>query len=543
MARRVVLDDLNRHQLSVAELQKLVAHPSWRVRLQLAGDGHTPVEVLDALAHDTHSRVLLRLLHNPHLNPERLGTIAQHTNRLVRGVALRHLHLSPHVMIWFCQDPQFRGEASERLLLNAHSVAVARAIVASEDDSLKQRLAAVPSCPVEVQKVLADQSRRVRRILAARKDLSIDLRESLGSSSDRPTREIIASRPDLSSELGKRLLKDSSLAVRCAAAKTYGHRLRITTETPIAVVRAVASNPSTSPRKLAVMATKKFHWSVDVAISRNPKIRWTTAFRLLHDSRLPAVRVSAAETPRVASILKYSYRLFSKDPLKRFALAGNPATPQRILVQLARGKDPYVSGRTFGNPSMAPDLLNLKASAVETPAWIQRQLAANPAVPEATRDDLLTLLALGAHGPGDPHFDPVLGHGHPGPDLTIPSYEAYHLLGKAKRGSAHPLWRVRLSALDGTIDGPTQIQAAADPQVAVRQRLSMFTPLSGDTQKTLANDPELSASTSYGSHQAPKTFNRGLLKSKLRIGATSGMTAALAASAGIRFLLSLFGWN
>jgi hypothetical protein len=498
---------------SAEVINSLRDHHSWRVRMAVAGDKRASQITLEILANDLHSRVHIRLLRNPNLAVAQLAQLCRSNNRVVKQLGVAHRSLPMASLLELHDDPAVKRvqvEASHRLLFEVRNPANAPILLNREVHCL-EFLCQAPVLSSAFQKGLIDQgSRRIHRALASRADLGAAEVAHLARSRDRVTRVRIASREDLSEDAATILLADDSISVQAAAALRHGHCLSVSKNTPVALARAVAKNPKTPSQKLEQLAGH-WHWSVAEAVALHPNVSSRTITELLSKTEWPAVQAAAARSPQVASACRLLRNLTTLSELQWFELAGNPKTPQRLLLVLSKVSDPFIRGRTFGNPSMPLELLQAVALDPQTPAWVQRLLANNETLTQATRDELLTLLAIGAHGPGDPNFDPETCRGNPSLDRTIPQDQSFLRLSEMPDALKHPLWRVRQFALVGKIGEPHISLAATDPRFEVRNELSGFKPLSANVQSILAFDPVDSIAVRYeasgnmmGTKAAPK---------------------------------------
>lgn len=227
---------------------------------------------------------------------------------------------------------------------------------------------------------------------------------------------------------------------------------------------------ATSPRMpRALLWCLLFHkWDVRAALAANPRtpvlllrvLRWTTDWAVC-----AAIAANPAATPRLLD------RLVSGEPPRvRLYAATNPSLIPQLADRLLADPDPYVRGVAATHPATSGDALARLADGMTERAWILRRIAAHPACPAQTSDELLTWLALGGAGNADPMFDPVECTGHPG-DTSAPAFAWYRQQAQRAGADEHPLWRVRAAVLGsgGRISANRAWALARDPRPEVRR--------------------------------------------------------------------------
>ncbi|HEX6454091.1 MAG TPA: HEAT repeat domain-containing protein [Trebonia sp.] len=157
-------------------------------------------------------------------------------------------------------------------------------------------------------------------------------------------------------------------------------------------------------------------------------------------------------------------------PRVRLYAAANPSLIPPLADRLLADPDPYVRGVAATHPAATGDALARLADGMTEPAWILRRIAAHPACPAQTSDELLTWLALGGATNADPMFDPVECTGHPA-DTSASAFAWYRQQAQRTGADEHPLWRVRAAVLGsgGRISANRAWALARDPRRDVRR--------------------------------------------------------------------------
>ena len=208
------------------------------------------------------------------------------------------------------------------------------------------------------------------------------------------------------------------------------------------VRRNVAAHPATPPRRLVRLA-KDRSWSVRAAVATNP----------------------AAPARAMA-------RLSGDDAAVRLELATNPSLSAPIVDVLLRDSDIAVAGLASGHPEATPDALEQLLERNDTPPWVRARIAKNPACPAGRGDAILTWVALGGAGPGDPTFDPRTCLVNP-VDATRPVAD---FISSITPTLSSPLWPVRLAMLRQVraLEAQLHREAARDISPIVRRRAAEF---------------------------------------------------------------------
>jgi len=298
---------------------------------------------------------------------------------------------------------------------------------------------------------------------------------------DPAVRRIVAARAEVPSAIVGRLAKDPEPAVRAALAANADvaprvlERLAGRKHVSPDVQRALASNPASSPRVLK-RVVRRGRWDVQMRALVHPACPVSVVRRLARDGAW-AVRATLARDPRTpADILD---RFATDVRPVRLALAANPAaSPATMMLLLGEG-DEYVRGVAAANPAAPPGGLVALAAGLTEPSWTLRNIARNPACPPDLSEEVLTWLALGGSGRGNPTFDPDRCFGHPG-DPEISQWYWYREAATADRTpETHSLWRVRhMVATQDRVPYPALELLARDPQLEVRRAVARFDTLS-----------------------------------------------------------------
>jgi hypothetical protein len=253
------------------------------------------------------------------------------------------------------------------------------------------------------------------------------------------------------------------------------------------VVRALAANPRTPPDALRRLSRHR-RWDVRALVAANPSADEKTLDQLACDESW-AVAVALAARPDIPGRMLRGAEHWTAH--ERFALAGNPHVPVEALERLLTDEDVYVRGRAAANPSARPASLRALAQDMSEPPWVLRAVAANPALPPDLAEELLTWIALGGTGAGDPTFDPVACVGNP-VDASTPEFFFYQH--EAQQPDAHESVLIRVRASIPGANGRTPVRVieelAHDAAPSVRAVASMFAELPRDVLEELTEDAD-----------------------------------------------------
>jgi hypothetical protein len=241
-----------------------------------------------------------------------------------------------------------------------------------------------------------------------------------------------------------------------------------------AVLRALAANPSTPPDALRRLG-KHGRWDVRALVAANPAADAKTLDQLACDESW-AVAVALAARPDIPARMLRGAEHWSAH--ERFALAGNAHVPVEALERLLADENVYVRGRAAANPSARPASLRALVQNMSEPPWVLRAVASNPAFPRDLAEELLTWIALGGTGAGDPTFDPVTCVGNP-VDASTPEYFFYQHEAQQEDAQESVLFRVRASIPEANGRTPVRVieQLACDAEASVRVVASTFAEL------------------------------------------------------------------
>jgi len=254
-----------------------------------------------------------------------------------------------------------------------------------------------------------------------------------------------------------------------------------------ALARTLAANPRLPRPLLWCLAVRR--WDVRAAVAANPRCP-RLLLRSMARSSDWAVRAAVAASPNAPPSLLV--RLTRRSPAcVRLYAAANPSLTCAPADLLLADPDPYVRGVAAAHPAASAAALRRQAAGLSEPAWILRRIAANPSCPADLSDQVLTWIALGAAGHGDPLFDPLTCTGHPGD--TGGTLAAWYL--EQARGDAaewHPLWRVRATVVRaaGRLPGQRVLPLARDPRPEVRQTVAGVHRLSLNIRLELRHDAD-----------------------------------------------------
>ncbi|MFM7536551.1 MAG: hypothetical protein ACKO91_12275, partial [Acidimicrobiales bacterium] len=228
---------------SAEELTLLARDESWRVRAAVACHPSTPVDVWRLLAQDPVSSVRRRVLRRTDLEPADLDRLVHDQNATTRQQALRHPQLPAEVLVAECADNSPNREpalAAAALRMTELATLLAtqlydglRALAASSPEStpaaltslaqdsvlaIRLAVAANPTTPVRVLGRLAASDPAVARVVATRSDVPRWCWLRLTTHWHWSVRAAVAGNVHAPDKARHRLVKDPSLAVRCALA-------------------------------------------------------------------------------------------------------------------------------------------------------------------------------------------------------------------------------------------------------------------------------------------------------------------------------------
>jgi len=253
------------------------------------------------------------------------------------------------------------------------------------------------------------------------------------------------------------------------------------------VVRPLAANPQTPPDALRRLG-KHSRWDVRALVAANPSADAKTLDQLACDDGW-AIAVALAARPDIPSRLLRGSEYWTGH--ERFALAGNPNVPVEALDRLLEDDNVYVRGRAASNPSARPESLRALVQSMSESPWVLRAAAANPACPPDLADEVLTWIALGGTGAGDPTFDPVACVGNP-VDASTPEYFFYQNEAKEPDAYESVLARVRASVLGANRTVPVRVMEvlAHDAEPSVRTVAATVRELPRDVLEELVMDAD-----------------------------------------------------
>lgn len=282
--------------LVLAKLAERNTREDWRIRGAIAGNVHTPVEILDTLANDRTFQSLHLLAANPALTPALQLTIAARAERHSAEVlaanpsvtaeaiaALLGIAKPPHRQI--AESPQLTPEIAEKLLAHLADPRIS----GGRYDWTARGLAENPRCPEHILRELHERYPARRRFVAANPSCPDDLR----------------------------------LAYEAVA------------ETDTAIRGGLAKNPRTSPALLA-------RWTSDVD-EHGAKSDFDT-------------RIALAANPAVSGTLLAKLAM-SPDYTEASRAAMNPSCPPEVLARIAERDTASMRAVLSSNPACATSIL------------------------------------------------------------------------------------------------------------------------------------------------------------------------------------------
>jgi hypothetical protein len=524
--REKTLARIRSESMSTEELDHLAAHPSWRVRREIAVHPKTSDHTLGRLVFDSSARVRMSVVSRRQLSlvlldalavdpwlpirmfvvghvSSRASTLLPMVNRTESGVAAlaRLEHHIEHRPGFDREVLDFDHEWSRLLAARSADRAVQEEIATSLPVDLEalRVLAANPNLHPELQEVMVQKPIVVLQVLCGRSDLVSSVEATL-SAGPQVVQAELATNPLLRDETQQRLSKSKLVAVR----------------------RALGLNPNVSFDAHARLIAGD-HWSVHV----NALTSAHTTLEQIMDalaSTSVSVRCVAAKSALVAGIDPVKLWALTKnyELVELMHLAANPVTPNEVLVRLVQrwaGGPPWrfpetvarwPLGVALGNPSLDREILVAFSELDDLPAWVTRGLANNESLPAERREALLTWLALGG-AVGEPTFDPLTCLGHPGDPNEHLAYVEFEKLIESEGSPTHPLPRVRAGAVRETEIIPFRLleRLASDPDPAVRFSAALHRPWSRKAMAHYRGDPEPAVLGKVQYAKAVKVWGRG----------------------------------
>lgn len=204
-------------------------------------------------------------------------------------------------------------------------------------------------------------------------------------------------------------------------------------------LREHARAPETGTAELVRLSRCRY-WDVKRIVAARSDLPALGIIWSVHSS---AWSVRAAIARRDDLVPKVTRALTADIPPVRLVLAANSTIDTAAACLLVRDYDLYVSGVAAGNPQLTVEAIRAFAHGMRRPAWALRRAATNPTCPEDLQDEILTWLAIGGAGRGDPLFDPIACTGDPGDGTEMP-YQWYRdAIAGTGLPAHHPLWAAR----------------------------------------------------------------------------------------------------
>jgi hypothetical protein len=439
--------------------------------MDVAGNEYTPVDALDRLAFDAHPRVRTRLSRNPNASPAALAFLARDANSVVRHRVARHPNTPYDALLPLADDPALHELVAARIAELKPEALVSDDLTRHSPPAFRRAAAKSPIAGEALVAHLAcDPDPAVRTLVAQRTDAPVTVLAALSRDDDGDVRRAVAANETLDrrsfNRLARQARRDPDLA------------------------RALAANRAMS-RRAAFALYRTHRWDVRARLAANPNCPKGLRAQLARNPRWSVRAAAAAAVCTKPSTLR---RLARADARVQLALAGNPIAPGPEMRQLLFSGNLYVRGKAAKHPAQQPADLQHFVSEMNQPPWILRNVATNPSCPAELRDQLLTWLAVGGAGAGDPNFNPDRGVGNPGTgdqDATE-FYRTQTMVELAKSGDVSPLWRDRLAAITAPKRVPYSLLArsARDPRPEIRRRTAQFYTQGRVVLRELAGDED-----------------------------------------------------
>lgn len=381
-----------------ALVRKMIARSDLPAREAFASSGHTPPEVLQALASDRKTNVRAILAENVQAPLQALTALSSDRNRAVRFAVLRNRATSGDIATSIARE--FLANSIDHELLEVldalgrrKDVELPKALVEDALDDLSKSRVREPDMRGEVGSDTRAGERTLKR---------------LSKSTDDEVRRVVAGNRSSPSIVLDLLANDLVAEVRAAVAGNHvaaGSALIELARDVDAIVRlAAARNSNLSQEALRMLLTDGDPY-VRQAASKNPSTNTPDVYQgeLAHPEKPRRAGLTRADlqqmaaAPRAETRIQVAYRKDAPPDILKFlagerrstkvrrAVAAHPNTPAEVLWSLAADKDLEVNQVVALNSSTPAALLvELAGRSVDFALLV----SLNPAVPDNVLDAL-----------------------------------------------------------------------------------------------------------------------------------------------------------
>lgn len=415
-------------------LTELASGDDIEVLCLVAARPETPSDVVDRLLVHPAAAVRRSVAHRRDLPADQIRQLALDPMRSVRRAAHRRQSLEIETVI----ELRRRGIESRASGVRLASLLTDPSVTATllADDTTAMWAAGGVLDDRTVRRSFGARAVWIRRHLAATCVFTPRGRARVTNDPDRLVQEAVVRGDDLPEPERRRIVRRGGVWAAATILGAHGDRrlLAAARRRRHPVVRRRCARLESNPVVLWWWCIRP-SWDVARALASNPHIGPRLQRRLVARQPMWSVAATVAARPDVERVAR---SLGSAPPIQ-LALAHNPATPEDVVADLRRSRDPYIRGLAWVHPRTSPAVLRTLLADPDQPAWVLRRAASRADVPSDERDAVLAWLALGG-GVGDPNFDPVTCRGTPDP--SRPAHLAYDQEVQ-QNGLESTLWRAR----------------------------------------------------------------------------------------------------
>ncbi|BDA69925.1 hypothetical protein CAL7716_040910 [Calothrix sp. PCC 7716] len=347
----------SRHFISRDVFLELLQHSESQIRVEIAKNSNTPVDILTSLAQDNDRNVKVTALSNPNFPSTVLSQIMpqiqdeKEIEQILRGqsgTGKRNSHIPTDVLERLSQHPK----DTIRYLVANYNIASATTLerlAVDKYELVRKNVAENPSTPANVL------------IEMARRDELVTNTGCYHSISNK-----IAMRKDAPPE-----------ALEFIARK------------PVSPVRAVvAANVNTPSSALEWLAENESDEGVLCIVVRHPNIT-LNVWNHLATNESPKVREAVATQAQCPSNILTALADDLTQEVRQ-KVGANPNTPLHILESFSLDENPAIRQATASNPNLPETLLAQLAN--DEKVEVRRAVALNPSTPIHTRETLRDLI-------------------------------------------------------------------------------------------------------------------------------------------------------
>jgi len=379
---------------------------SLNLRISLAANSRTPVEILETLAKDLDKSVRYCVARNPNIPIEVLTTLAKDLDKSVRyGVAQNPntpievfttlpTRLDKDIRRALAQNSNmpagvFAILLRQRQKYKPNTVKVSKSLAKDSDKQVRHEVARNPHTPAEVLKTLArDSDRQVRHEVAKNPNTPQEVLESLATDRDSGVRHLIAKNPNTPVEVIAIAIKYSG-DLNLHWLTINDHRtipvLKILAQDSDLRVRTRIAQSRHTPREVLATLATDYHAQVRCRIAQNHHTPVEVLTTLAKDGD-QGVRARVAHNRSSPVELLVTLAQDSDIEVLR-GVAQNCQTPVELLESLVKYSESNHRCKLAKDPQTPASLIEILAT--DSDIWVRRFVAMNYRTP-----DYLAVLAL-----------------------------------------------------------------------------------------------------------------------------------------------------